>query len=97
MWLFHETIFAVTAIALSLWIARDAAIASSLRAFLRAVLHYSAVYYLLWAGADVLILAGWDAGFALRIVPNQLYYAFFIPYVWWRFQRVADAEAGRRP
>ena len=45
----------------------------------------SAIYYALWAVADVLILAGRDVGWALRIVPNQLYYAFWVPVVWWLF------------
>ena len=51
--------------------------------------------------ADVAALSGYDAvierraradhraraqqGWALRIVPNQLYYAFFIPVIWLRF------------
>ena len=26
-----------------------------------------------------------DVGWALRIVPNQLYYAFFVPVAWWLF------------
>ena len=32
--------------------------------------------------ADVLILAGWDIGWALRVIPNQLYYVFWVPVVW---------------
>lgn len=56
-------------------------------AFLRAVALYVAVYYGLWASADVLILLGLDLGYALRVVPNQLYYGFFVPFVWWAFFR----------
>lgn len=53
--------------------------------FLRATAWYVAAYYALWALADVLILAGLDAGWALRVVPNQLYYGFWVPVVWWWF------------
>jgi hypothetical protein len=56
--------------------------------FLRGVLAYAAVYYGLWAFADVLIMVfGLDVGWALRIVPNQLYYAFWIPFVFFSFFR----------
>lgn len=56
-----------------------------LRAYLRAILLYVAVYYALWAAADVFILNGIDAGWALRIVPNQLYYGLFVPFTYWAF------------
>jgi len=46
----------------------------------RAILAYAAAYYALWALADVLILAGLDAGWLLRVLPNQLYYAVFVPF-----------------
>ena len=49
------------------------------------MLGYLAAYYGLWAAADVLILSGVDAGWPVRLVPNQLYYGFFVPFVWWRF------------
>jgi hypothetical protein len=49
------------------------------------VVAWAGVYYALWAAADVLILAGVDAGWLLRCVPNQLYYGFTVPFVWWRF------------
>jgi len=41
--------------------------------------------YALWAAADLLIVAGFDAGWAVRLVPNQLYYAWYVPFVYWRF------------
>jgi hypothetical protein len=46
-----------------------------------------AAYYGLWAAADVLILCGVDAGWPVRLVPNQLYYGFFVPFVWRGFFR----------
>ena len=55
-------------------------------AFLRSIFGFSAAYYLLWLVADVLIVvAEMDLGWAIRMVPNQLYYAFWAPFVYWRF------------
>ena len=60
---------------------------------LRRVLGYVAVYYALWASADVLILyGGLDVGWLLRVVPNQLYYAFFVPFAWWTLSPVLARE-----
>jgi len=85
MWLVYELGF----VAMVHWLARrelpraaggDARIA----AFLRSCLGYVAAYYALWAACDVAILAGLDEGWALRIAPNQLYYALFVPFVYAR-------------
>lgn len=80
LWLIYECVFA----ALALWWRARLIPARRPRAerFLRVVLAYVAVYYALWALADVLILAGWDIGWALRVIPNQLYYVFWVPVVW---------------
>lgn len=40
------------------------------------------LYYGLWSLADILILRGIDAGYAIRIVPNFVYYSVFL---WWIF------------
>jgi hypothetical protein len=61
--------------------------------FLRAALLYVSAYYALWALADVLILAGSDAGWLLRALPNQLYYAWWVPFVFFAYLR---ARAPRR-
>jgi len=76
LWLLHESLFIAVAFLFSRRLAGR---------FERAVLAYAGVYYALWAAADVLILAGVDAGWLLRCVPNQLYYGFTVPFVWWRF------------
>jgi hypothetical protein len=61
--------------------------------YLEDVFEYALAYYLLWAAADVLILfVGLDAGWALRAVPNQLYYSFTMPFAYFRFFN-AKAEA----
>jgi hypothetical protein len=49
------------------------------------------LYYGLWATADVIILAtGSDLGFALRVVPNVLYYGGLIGAI----GRMAPAPSG---
>jgi hypothetical protein len=78
LWLIYELCFA----ALALWLraqARSSAV--------RALALYVFAYYALWATADVLILAGVDLGWALRLLPNQLYYGFTVPFFWWRTRR----------
>jgi hypothetical protein len=78
MWLIYEVCFA----ALALWLRRRMPTPA-----LRAIALYAFGYYALWASADVLILSGVDAGWALRVVPNQLYYAFFVPFAYFRLAR----------
>jgi len=87
LWLIYELAFVAVALVLRGWWvpARVPALAPRLHHYLRAVLAYVASYYALWAAADVAILAGIDAGWALRMVPNQLYYAFWVPFAYWRF------------
>ncbi|HEX5065508.1 MAG TPA: hypothetical protein VFY49_05300 [Myxococcota bacterium] len=82
LWLIYETLF----FALALWLRGRTA-----NPALRVIWLYVLAYYGLWAAADVLILSGLDAGWALRVLPNQLYYAFFVPFVWWR-TRVSGAR-----
>ncbi|MDX1649853.1 MAG: hypothetical protein R3263_08355 [Myxococcota bacterium] len=53
--------------------------------FLRSVLGFAAGYYALWALCDLLLLAGAPEAWALRAVPNQLYYGLTVPFVAWRF------------
>ncbi|MEZ4442416.1 MAG: hypothetical protein R3B72_25200 [Polyangiaceae bacterium] len=52
-------------------------------AWVRRLTGFEIAQYLTWATADVIILAGEDAGFALRVVANLLYYAAFVPFAWW--------------
>jgi hypothetical protein len=92
LWLNYEVTFAV--LALAWWIAVGRWPVAA-RRFLRAVLAYVVLYYVLWATADVAILSGYDAGWALRVVPNQLYYVFWTPVVWALFfaSRYASASS----
>lgn len=84
IWLFYELAF----LAIAIWL-RVGGIArripesdGALRRGLEAVAGYAAVYYALWATADVLILVfALDVGWALRVIPNQLYYGLYLPFV----------------
>lgn len=55
------------------------------------------LYYALWAGADALLLAsGWDAGFALRVVPNALYYGGLIAVIGWAGASARESDQQMR-
>jgi hypothetical protein len=88
----YESIFLVLALVLRFAILpkRLAALAPDVRAWLLAVTTFEIVQYALWATADVVILAGADAGFLLRLVPNAMYYALFLPFVAWRAPAEVD-------
>jgi hypothetical protein len=92
LWLNYEVTFGLLAV--GWWIAVSRWWVPA-RRWLRAVLAYVVVYYVLWATADVLILSGYDLGWALRVVPNQLYYVFWTPVVWSLFfaSRYASTSA----
>lgn len=92
LWMIYEAGFlALCVYAVRVWLPREAgrpeaAIDPAARAFLGSLFGYSAAYYALWLSADVLIVvAGLDLGWAIRMVPNQLYYAFWAPFVYARF------------
>lgn len=84
LWLCHELLF----VAMALWLrhnvvsSRLAPAAVVRRAALQRITSFVALYYALWATCDVLILAGLDAGWLLRVIPNQLYYAVWVPFVY---------------
>jgi hypothetical protein len=88
IWPIYEALFA--GMGWMLWArvvpARVPSTQPALRAFLRSALLYVAAYYGLWAFADLLIqVGGIDAAWLLRVVPNQLYYAFWVPFVFFAF------------
>lgn len=89
IWPVYEALFAVVAAGM-----RTRLIPARLRhhpalnRYLRALLGYVVAYYALWLSADLLIqVAGLDLGWLLRMVPNQLYYAFWVPVVFFAFFR----------
>lgn len=56
----------------------------SLRRWVHQVTLLFAALYFGWGACDLLILTGVELGHALRIIPNVLYYAAFLPFVFWR-------------
>lgn len=50
----------------------------------RDVLVYALTYYCLWATADIIIVAGFDVGYLIRVIPNVLYYGVFVVFVDYR-------------
>jgi hypothetical protein len=96
-WMIYEFSFLMLSIFLSRsWIPRTLGNSSPAATYLRALFGFSAAYYALWLIADVfIVVAGLDLGWAIRIVPNQLYYAFWVPFAYWRFFSVEPANAER--
>lgn len=88
IWIVYELGFVAVALFLEL---RVLPVSLGLRRFethqyLRALVRYVELYYALWATADLLIvLRGLDWGWALRVIPNQLYYAFWVPFAYLSF------------
>jgi hypothetical protein len=83
LWLIYELGFLVMALVMRQRVVPARVPAAPLRAYLQTVLAYVAIYYSLWAASDALILAaGADAAWALRMVPNQLYYALYVPFAY---------------
>jgi hypothetical protein len=58
-----------------------AAIGEPYRRFLSRVSAFVLVQYAGWATADVILLSGAEVGHLVRIAPNVLYYALFLPFV----------------
>jgi hypothetical protein len=81
--LVYEALFVALALALRFVLVprRLAAAPAPVRAWLLRVTTFELAQYVLWALADVIILAGVDAGFALRLVPDAMYYMLFLPFV----------------
>ena len=93
IWLVYELAFTALAVFFRfVWVPRHA-VRGARRGFVEDVVEYALGYYLLWAAADVLILAaGLDAGWGLRVIPNQLYYSFYLPFVYVRFFTAREQE-----
>jgi hypothetical protein len=82
VYLLYEAMFVLLAIGMRAWLPRRLADApEDARRWALKLTMFEIVQYALWATADVVILAGSDAGFALRLVPNAMYYVLFLPFV----------------
>jgi hypothetical protein len=79
LFLTHELLFCALALALLRWHPNVRALP-----WLRIVTRFVLLYYALWVAADVILLAtSADLGFALRVVPNLLYYGGLIAAIEW--------------
>ena len=87
LWCVYEILFVAVAEAFVVWMIprRVAPDREPVRRYVRAILGCVVLYYVLWALADIVVLGGADWGWGLRIVPNQLYYGFFVPFAYARF------------
>ena len=66
------------------WLPRASkGLSPAMRRWLRMVTYVELSHYALWALSDVLILSGVEIGYLLRIVPDVIYYALWIPVVFW--------------
>jgi hypothetical protein len=74
-------LFALVAVFSRLHLRAGAGSSEAHRRFLSRVSAFVLVQYAGWAIADVILLSGADIGHILRIVPNVLYYALFLPFV----------------
>lgn len=83
-YLVYEAMFVVLALTwrLALLPARLRDAKPEVRRWALLVTTFVLAQYALWVTADVLILTGHDVGFGLRLVPNTLYYALFLPFVY---------------
>lgn len=63
-------------------IAPRRAVDPAMRGWLRGVLGFFAMTYVLWIAADLAILAEVPSGWGLRVVPNALYYGLFVAWAW---------------
>jgi len=94
LWMIYELGFLLLCVFLGrVWVARGLAGRPATAHYLRDVLGYSAAYYALWLTADLLIVVGGlDLGWAIRIVPNQLYYGLWVIFVYARFFSLPSDE-----
>lgn len=82
----YEAMFLALAVAMRAWVLprRREGVAPELYAWAQRLTLFEIVQYGLWVAADAVILATHaDHGYLLRVVPNTLYYALFVPFVWW--------------
>ncbi len=85
VFLLYEALFASLVAGLRPWL--PPRIPEGARRWILRVTEVEIAQYMLWIVADLLILGGVEAGFLLRLVPNAIYYVFFLPFVAWTAPR----------
>jgi len=95
LWIAYEAAFAILTVFLMARIVpgRVGVERLAVRRYLRAVLGVVLAYYALWLASDVIVLRGHDVGWALRVLPNLLYYGAFVPIAYARFFAAASSRA----
>lgn len=71
-------------------------VSSPVRQWILSIATFQIVQYATWAACDVVILLGLEAGLVLRLAPNALYYAAFLPFVVLRAPPAAWADPPAR-
>ncbi len=81
--LVYESFFFALALALRLLVLprRLKASPPPVRAWLSRITLFEILQYGLWIAADLLLLAGIKPAFGVRLLPNIMYYALFLPFV----------------
>ena len=87
LYLVYEAAMVVLVLAVARIVGRGDA-SPAVRAYVRRVVWFELTQYLAWVVADALILSGdggavAEAGWALRMIPNAMYYAAFAPWATW--------------
>jgi hypothetical protein len=80
LFLIYELAFLVLAAVIRFLVLPRRAIDSSIRSWLVRLTNFEMIQYATWAFADVIILLGADVGFLVRLIPNTMYYAAFVPF-----------------
>jgi hypothetical protein len=91
MFMVYETTFALLAAVIYLRSGPGAAWGKTLGPMRKLAL-FECAQYTLWVLADLVILLGYDFGYALRLIPNALYYVAFVPFA----MAILDAAIQRR-
>jgi hypothetical protein len=96
-YLLYECIFVIVLAALTVLAAvvrRHTTLSRLSTTFARRLALFFAAQYVLWILADVVLLGtGHDLGYALRMVPDILYYGIFVSFVLVLARSADDAEA----
>jgi hypothetical protein len=79
LFLLYEVLFACGALAFGAWAGRGI-VPQNVARWVRGLVGFEVLQYAGWALADLLIFAEGDVGYAVRLVPNVLYYAAFVPF-----------------
>ena len=89
IFLTYELMFAALAAVFLLRVVPRLEAAPAHKRWLRLLTLFELVQYIGWASADIVILMGHDVGFALRLVPNFMYYGAFVPFAYFTQPKAA--------